>query len=669
MFKKVLAALGLIVLSSCIAVAKEMPLRFNYEGSFASTESVNLQFYLSTGTSLSDRLPINDPWTETITVTPENGIINHVLGSINKIPRSIFKENTGIKYLEIISEGNSSYIELVSVPYAGQAEYAREAERIRSKEGKILLSNDTQVLGNLKVGEYCITLGTAITPGYNEIRMDGSPTGGISGSYITSENLPLVIRSTGTAKNITLVTESGNIIINPQGNVGIGDSNPQGKLVINGSVLRSGSTTYGNASNTHICLGVQSATGSSGYNIEYCTIGGGYGNNVKANYSTIGGGYNNTADNNYTTIAGGLSNYVNGEYSTISGGENNLIGAVNYGYVDSIIGGGNDNRIYGYGGTISGGISNRIYGNYATIGGGYGNYAKGNNSTIPGGSGNSTYFEYGFAAGHNAVAYAPGACVIADSYGLTVSTANVFGASFIGGYWLMGGNIGVGKINPQYKLDVYGIINASAVYINGSPLASTAWVNTSSGICYSGGSVEISGNLTVGGNIEKTWNRIFYKELTSNDYHVEISTGLNGNNDIEYKIYCNFKQKFDRSSNTIYMYFNDDYSSDHYIVGRTQSNGTTVTSSNWADARMYLGSMYGGSNCSFIECTIMAKSGTYRHIISNASCQAPGYGLYSDTIKGYWKNDSANIYKITFVSGYGGYDFDAGSYVEVWARR
>jgi len=53
------------------------------------------------------------------------------------------------------------------------------------------------------------------------------------------------------------------------------------------------------------------------------------------------------------------------------------------------------------------------------------------------------------------------------------------------------GNVGIGTNNPQYKLDVNGIVNATSLYVNGSPYIGSQWVTNASNIYYNLGNVGI----------------------------------------------------------------------------------------------------------------------------------------------------------------------------------
>src|SRR5258706_5148552 len=57
---------------------------------------------------------------------------------------------------------------------------------------------------------------------------------------------------------------------------------------------------------------------------------------------------------------------------------------------------------------------------------------------------------------------------------------------------LTGGNVGIGKMNPGYALDVNGTINATGVLVNGSAISGgSQWSNGTGSISYSAGNVGI----------------------------------------------------------------------------------------------------------------------------------------------------------------------------------
>ncbi|MFM1878035.1 MAG: hypothetical protein RLZZ241_901, partial [Bacteroidota bacterium] len=53
------------------------------------------------------------------------------------------------------------------------------------------------------------------------------------------------------------------------------------------------------------------------------------------------------------------------------------------------------------------------------------------------------------------------------------------------------GNVGIGTLNPNYTLDINGTIRANQIYLGGTTLVSSPWVNTEDQLSYSLGNVGI----------------------------------------------------------------------------------------------------------------------------------------------------------------------------------
>jgi hypothetical protein len=174
-------------------------------------------------------------------------------------------------------------------------------------------------------------------------------------------------------------------------------------------LARLGNTLYGNADSTHVNLGLASATGASGQNYKYCTVGGGalntagntaatvaggYGNTASADFTAIGGGFCNTASNYRATVAGGYLNTASGSYATVGGG-----------YADTAsgnfatVGGGWHNYATNERATVAGGHYNFATGSYSTVAGGYNNMAYGFGTTVAGGANNTVSDNYATVAG------------------------------------------------------------------------------------------------------------------------------------------------------------------------------------------------------------------------------------------------------------------------------
>jgi hypothetical protein len=199
-----------------------------------------------------------------------------------------------------------------------------------------------------------------------------------------------------------------------QGNVGIGTTSPADKLDVEGNISVSGKATIGsghtNTGNYAFVAGESNT--ASGSNSSVC---GGLLNTVSGSYSSVGGGNDNEANNLAATVGGGIGNLASGSISTIAGGNNNTASGP-----WSTVAGGLDNTAGGDYASIGGGINNTVNfpGNYASIAGGKDNTVtvSGAYGMIPGGSLNTVSGWASFAAGYRAKANHGGTFVWADSW-------------------------------------------------------------------------------------------------------------------------------------------------------------------------------------------------------------------------------------------------------------
>jgi len=130
------------------------------------------------------------------------------------------------------------------------------------------------------------------------------------------------------------------LLIDNNGNVGIGTESPQARLHVAGSTTVDGANIIMGDSNNTITSGVKGATisggGTSGnanrVTDDYGTVGGGLQNRAGDDTgstsdrpgATVCGGVYNTASGLDSTVAGGASNQASGSYSAVPGGINNV---------------------------------------------------------------------------------------------------------------------------------------------------------------------------------------------------------------------------------------------------------------------------------------------------------------------------------------------------------
>jgi hypothetical protein len=200
-----------------------------------------------------------------------------------------------------------------------------------------------------------------------------------------------------------------------------------------------------------------------------------------AGVATIAGGYDNIINQIAGTICGGGHNFIKynpAGHSFIGGGSYNCISAGR----SSIISGTN-NSISGTGtyGTILCGLANSVIGSYSGVLGGWTNTVNGTYSTVIGGNNNSITGNYGLAYGRKINISAAGVTAFTDSQDadFNISTADVFAGKFAGGYWLTGGNIGIGTTAPSEKVH---ILTSASGESNSIRLENTGLNGTQAGV-------------------------------------------------------------------------------------------------------------------------------------------------------------------------------------------
>jgi len=119
---------------------------------------------------------------------------------------------------------------------------------------------------------------------------------------------------------------------------------------------------------------------------RFATVGGGQNNDAFGYASTVSGGRDGEANKDYSAVGGGRNNEALGRYATVAGGSSNVAGGQDADH--ATVGGGEDNDAEPPYATVSGGFDNEAGGKHATVGGGRLNSASGAQSTVAGGDDN-----------------------------------------------------------------------------------------------------------------------------------------------------------------------------------------------------------------------------------------------------------------------------------------
>jgi len=345
-------------------------------------------------------------WSETQVVTVTRGLFNMLLGSGTALSASDFAGTSRWLELEVEGETLSPRMRFGSVPYAIQAEEAKNAWRLTGNAGT---NPTTNFLGTTDAVSLTLavsdTVALRLVPAADAPNLIGgytgnSVTGGVSGATIGGgggTSSPLAPWASGPFPNTvtgSYATVSGgalNTASDVYATVGGGWYN-----IASGT----SSTVGGGGSNTASGFGATiSGGGGNTAEGEGATIGGGGGSTASADHATVGGGYLNHADaqaatiaggedirvtNDYAAVGGGQHNTASGDYATIGGGYGNTAS-----YHRATVGGGWSNTASGYNATVGGGDTNTASGSNATVGGGYRNTASYPRATVGGGWSNS----------------------------------------------------------------------------------------------------------------------------------------------------------------------------------------------------------------------------------------------------------------------------------------
>jgi hypothetical protein len=247
MLKKLWVLVGTTIFGTSLLIAGEIPQMMHYSADLSTTDVVNIDFYITSTTVHSDSAYL---WHESTSAA--GGRIDYNLGSNNPIPRWIFTGDMTIRFLEVRIDAQSTFSQLVSVPYSYRSSYTTE------------LAGGTTVQGGLKV------LGLL----------------SVGGNIPTSKCSIL-----GTGVNYTLFVST-----DQNGEISNFKILNDGTINIRGSIYNDNGLTINYLpSDSNICLAPRSCIGVRFNGANNIFIGGGSDHHAIDNFATICGGYYNEA--------------------------------------------------------------------------------------------------------------------------------------------------------------------------------------------------------------------------------------------------------------------------------------------------------------------------------------------------------------------------------------
>lgn len=334
----------------------------NISGTISIDEVVvpqkNLENYFSAGQTIQ---PSNDNASLTLKRTYDSNPLSNIF--------RVQDETGAIDFLSVASDGSVIWTGTASGDISGNAataDFAQNADSLDGMDaGSFALSDHSHTITSADIQDSTIL--------FIDLGQNGAADGqvikwnGASNSWIPSED------QTGGGGGSGGWADDGNAVRleTITDSVGIGTAAPTEKLEVDGNILVSGRSTFGQYQNNTSQGGLIGGGMNNSISGQFAATLGGSSNNVTGNSSSITGGVNNTVTANTSVIGGGIMNIVQGYWGA------------------STIGGGQQNKADSGWTTIGGGISNHAGDLYATIGGGYGDTVLAESGGISAGYKNS----------------------------------------------------------------------------------------------------------------------------------------------------------------------------------------------------------------------------------------------------------------------------------------